>query len=678
MLAKEINFISDFNLNKIKKLGSFFTFERFSASEIHPAIVQYVSAHLNFLIFEDRRKLLLQSMFDYSGPEIARYFNLISEEVKKNKRLSYEDMRTLVLQAVTFNANFLIRPKWSLSKLIFEDSESKSIDEIRYVLNYTYYYDFIKSIMGAYLKKRKLIEITREDFEEVFDKIDNEITSTQPKQFIENALFSLSDFFGIGGVSKTKVPLTAIETFLKDKNLTDYIFRLKRALPAEPKTNYETEELRNILLTEKPFGQILKGVAPDEIIHEEQEPVAAEPVTEEEDKLPEQEPETETEEQLSEADEIVAGDAAEEVMQPKNADESEAFKDEAESALLTATPGFAEALRAAEDAEPNVNAPVLDDMQKVEEFLLASNEETVNDIIDYIASTGKLEEDGQPEEKEKPAEDEKPQEQEELFQLEEPEDEDDFEEIVEEIKSETDEMHSGEASVEEPLPGSAEETKIEEAINGKEENTADIVENAEEETPEAPVIAEHKEQIITLLDEIEGRNSLSDITGKTIELEDEPEEKTITDEQELSLFAEPEPLLSFNVRKGDEEELADFGDEKIMPDNPVSEEPVDKPDFMQGAELLLEPEKPALIQQDEAPEKDITAYFSEKDAAKITSSVFKKDNVEFIIALGKISKCKNFEEASAILNNVFVTNRVEPFSREAAKLTKIIEEYFNF
>ena len=135
MFEKEIKFIVDFSLNKVKNLGSFFSFEKLLTTDIHPAILHYISAEIDFLIFEDRKKLIQNSVFDYSGPEIAGYFNLIGEEVKKTRKISVEDIKKLITQAVSFNVNFVAHPKWSLSKLIFNDSDLKPIEEIRLSLN---------------------------------------------------------------------------------------------------------------------------------------------------------------------------------------------------------------------------------------------------------------------------------------------------------------------------------------------------------------------------------------------------------------------------------------------------------------------------------------------------------------------------------------------------------------
>jgi hypothetical protein len=138
MFEKEIKFIIDFTLNRIKKLGSNFTYDKLTSADLHPAIILYISAELDYLIYEDRKRLLQNSAFDYSGSEISKYFKLIAGEIKKNKRLAFEDIKTLVTHAVTFNINFLVRPNWTLSKLIFSEEKTRNVNEIKMMLGYLY------------------------------------------------------------------------------------------------------------------------------------------------------------------------------------------------------------------------------------------------------------------------------------------------------------------------------------------------------------------------------------------------------------------------------------------------------------------------------------------------------------------------------------------------------------
>jgi hypothetical protein len=254
MFEKEIQFIVDFSLNKVKNLGSFFSFEKLLSTNIHPAILHYISAEIDFLIFEDRKNLIQNSVFDYSGPEIAKYFNLIGEEVKRTRKISIEDIRKLVSQAVSFNVNYIARPKWSLTKLIFNETDQKPAEEIRLSLNYVYYYEYIKNILLSYLDKKKSASISLIEFEVLLSKIDKELFSLQSKKLIDNALNSISDFMN-NGSSTNKVPIQSVEVFFKEKNLIDYLFRLRRAVPLVSKQKYSVDELRSIIYSTSPIDK---------------------------------------------------------------------------------------------------------------------------------------------------------------------------------------------------------------------------------------------------------------------------------------------------------------------------------------------------------------------------------------------------------------------------------------
>lgn len=252
MFEKEIKFIIDFTLNRIKKLGSFFTFEKLTSAEIHPAILIYISNKLDYLIYDDRKKLLQTSSFDYSGSEISKYFNLIGEEIKKNKRLAYEDLKTLVSHAVTFNINYLVRPNWTTIKLIYDEEKTRNVNEIKMMLNYLYYYDYVRNVFLGYFSKRKILSLSETEFGLILNKIDKQMFSEHTRDLIDNALVSIGDFFNEGGLNKTRISTQTIEVFLKEKNLMEALFKLRRSIPAEDKGKYDIEEIRKILYSKEP------------------------------------------------------------------------------------------------------------------------------------------------------------------------------------------------------------------------------------------------------------------------------------------------------------------------------------------------------------------------------------------------------------------------------------------
>jgi len=250
MFEKEIKFIGDFCLNQVKYLGSNFTFQKITATELHPAIVRYISAELEFMIYSDRRKLLQHSYFDYSGKEISEHFRNINFEIKRTKRIAFDDAKKLILQAVSFNANYVVRPNWSLSQLIYNDQDTVSIDELEMMLNYIYYYEHLKKVLLAYLTKRNIVQISKTEFDLILKKIDQELVKSNAEQLIQNALASIGDFFNIGGVERNLVSPVAVEIFLKEKSLFTHLLKLRKAISDPSKRKYTIEAIKRSIYSE--------------------------------------------------------------------------------------------------------------------------------------------------------------------------------------------------------------------------------------------------------------------------------------------------------------------------------------------------------------------------------------------------------------------------------------------
>ena len=75
--------------------------------------------------------------------------------------------------------------------------------------------------------------------------------------------------------------------------------------------------------------------------------------------------------------------------------------------------------------------------------------------------------------------------------------------------------------------------------------------------------------------------------------------------------------------------------------------------------------------------KDIFHYLSDKEIEKIVSSVFNEDQEDFAITLEKVSECETLDEANEIIKGVFISYRVNMFTKDASTLTSAISNYFN-
>jgi hypothetical protein len=249
MLEKEIKFISDFIISKINDLGSYFTYDELFNSDINPAILKFISAEVDFRIYEDRKKLLHNSLFDYSGSQIAKYFNLIGKEIKKSTKISYNDIKDVVNQAIAFNTDYTITPNEALKNLFFDKLQERKAEEIKLLLNYVYYYPYLKDILNSLVDKKKLSKLSSSELTVILSDIDKELLAAEPEKIIEDVLNTLTDFYNIGSFDKRKLSVTLVESYLKGKNLDKYLKLLKLNTPSVSKQKYEINEIKTFLFS---------------------------------------------------------------------------------------------------------------------------------------------------------------------------------------------------------------------------------------------------------------------------------------------------------------------------------------------------------------------------------------------------------------------------------------------
>lgn len=264
LFENRVKEIYDSNVNKLKSLGTYFTFPDLLTLELHPAVIKYISAEIDYLIFEDRQKLLSESMFDYSGEKIDEYFEKISAEIKKSKRISQEYVAKLVLYSITFNVNFLTRPNWTLEMFIFEKSDSKPVEEIKKILEYVYYYKYLKDVLAAYFEKKKLLSINSEEFSGLLKNIQEIGKESYLSKMLNTLLSSTSDFLNQVG-SRNSIPTEAVELFLKEKELDTHLQAVNSNFTEE---ELDLEEIKKVF--QNPDEYLVAGNTKEEDTNSEQ------------------------------------------------------------------------------------------------------------------------------------------------------------------------------------------------------------------------------------------------------------------------------------------------------------------------------------------------------------------------------------------------------------------------
>lgn len=626
MFEKEIKFIGDFCYNQVKSLGTNFTLEKISSAGVHPAVVQYISAELDFMIYSDRRKLLQQSYFDYAGKEIFEHFQKISSEIKRNKKISIEDARKLIFQAVSFNISYLVRPKWSLTKLIFNEQPIISVEELQMMLKYLYYYEYFRKVLSAYLSKRKLVQISLTEFDLILNKIDSELFTSNQEQLIDNALSSMGDFFNVGGVDKNLISSTAIEIFLKEKNMLDLVFKLRKGMVNGVKKQFDKNELKKILI-QQTAGENIEGLSiqDSKIVVEDQDGITIE--SEDHDvTLINDNP------SLNNLNEVADSDI-ESFLSPEEEETLLSLYDEE---LIHQNENEKDTTVADDISDLGVDlkqseSKTTDDFElELNDLSIDSNE---NEDLNQAGSELQLLETGIEKE------------------------------IVEEMIRD--------------FVGEDQKSDIEKNIldHNLEEHT-DLVreEVIQKSTALDDELLNLFENIDEYYDNISSKETSEEVNEKLTEehvIDSKDLSSPIPEADEIDEFIKNIDEISYSNIKNKTEDIQKEPEVHIETEELEHIESI-KEEVVERKGTVIQKEKASRINR----QKDLFSYLKRKEMKKIVSYIFANDEEDFTNTVERIMDCHSYKEASEILKAVFTSYKISPYSKEAITLTNAVSNYF--
>ncbi len=261
MFREELNSIVKESFEILNLKDPYIRFNNVANSAIHPALKTYLSAELDFLVYKDRVRLLSKSQFDYSGPVVHELFNQIGREVKENKKLSIDYVKKIIKFAVAFNFHFLTRPNETLRKFLFFEEKHKPIEEILTLLNYIYFYPYLKESLELYFQRKRLISINGEELSSILKKIDETVLETSGKTALNSAVDSMMELLSINDEHSEKIKLEFIYSFLDDKGYSG-IKELVVQKFSQDQTEVKPAELKELF--ESSITELQSSEIPDE------------------------------------------------------------------------------------------------------------------------------------------------------------------------------------------------------------------------------------------------------------------------------------------------------------------------------------------------------------------------------------------------------------------------------
>jgi hypothetical protein len=257
MFKKEISFISDLNLNKLQVLGERLSIKDINQSKLHPALIKYINSAIDKEIFLDRKKIEVNTVFDYSGDRINNYFSLISEEIKRTQNFDLKFIKQILQNAVLFNVNYLSKPNRTLINFVFGVHEVKAIDEIIINVSHAYYYRYLQKILFTYFEKKKTVLMRRDEFASLLNRIDQISKETHLEDTLITAINSMANFFDTGAQGSEKLPLPAIKFYLQEKRFPEFVTKLEEKFGIDNNSLVLVGDVAGIVLSVTPESEIL-------------------------------------------------------------------------------------------------------------------------------------------------------------------------------------------------------------------------------------------------------------------------------------------------------------------------------------------------------------------------------------------------------------------------------------
>ena len=192
---------------------------------------------------------------------------------------------------------------------------------------------------------------------------------------------------------------------------------------------------------------------------------------------------------------------------------------------------------------------------------------------------------------------------------------------------------------------------------------------AEEKDDDAPASAEGEIEIVREEPEINKTDQLDMEFGsagdETVkEISPEKTGEIIDEEVEISDYEEKNYFEDIKEFAGGESGENNFGGDDLIEDDEFEEVPGENEEYKTPAEETFN------------RAKDLFDFLSDKDIDKIVQTVFNDDREDFASTMERVSECRNYDEATEILKSVFLTYRVNPYTRDAVTLTDAVSNYF--
>ena len=195
-------------------------FDALSAAEVPQGIRNFFRAEIRRRLEADLAKSSWFTAIRQSGAGSARVAQALIVSLTDAFEFSREDFLDTLDLAVHFAGNYLCRPQWTLVNFLFDRAPRISVAALSEGLGWVADYRYLGELATRTLRHRGQEEISRDDFQVLVARIDEEVIRQHDARELAALTRPLFNFFRIANTPPDDaIPVDALQTFFDEKKL---------------------------------------------------------------------------------------------------------------------------------------------------------------------------------------------------------------------------------------------------------------------------------------------------------------------------------------------------------------------------------------------------------------------------------------------------------------------------
>ena len=201
------------------------------AADIPLSMKIFFRADVEMMLEEELLRHRKTSSFNFDHPEIQSLQNQINSVVVLRYSYSGEEFTRRLNDTVHLLINYLIRPQWALTHVLFEKEPSISTAALTRMLRYFGPYPYLRDLIVRYVGEKKTAAFTQKEFATLLWKLDGEYIRRKTGEELATMISPMYEFFDFPRNTGAKgLPIKALQKFFDDKRLIAVLHRLEGEL----------------------------------------------------------------------------------------------------------------------------------------------------------------------------------------------------------------------------------------------------------------------------------------------------------------------------------------------------------------------------------------------------------------------------------------------------------------